>query len=70
MNQIKYLFFLIILASSGLKASDHIDGPVTQKNRVADLTDFFAFSTPNKPGFLSLIIDTYPVVSSHGHRKG
>ena len=62
---------LLILALSGASfsalASDHIDGPVTQGHRVADLTDFYAFPTPNKPGSLSLILNTYPMVSSKGH---
>lgn len=48
-------------------ASDHIDGPVTMKNRVADLTDFFAFPTPNKPGSLSLVLNTYPLVAKSNH---
>jgi len=49
------------------QASDHIDGPITTKARQADLTDFYAFPTPNKPGFLSLILNSYPVVAKSGH---
>ena len=54
------------LASPAL-ASDHIDGPITTKNRVSDLTDFFAFPTPNKPGFISLVLNTYPLVAKSNH---
>jgi len=48
-------------------ASDHIDGPVTTSHRVADLTDLFAFPTPNRPGFLSVILNAYPLVPRDGH---
>lgn len=48
-------------------ASDHIDGPVTSQHRVADLTDFFAFPSPNKLGYMNLILNTYPLVSKSGH---
>ncbi len=54
------------LASPAL-ASDHIDGPITMKNRVSDLTDFFAFPTPNKPGSFSLVLNTYPLVAKSNH---
>jgi len=50
-----------------LKASDHIDGPLTMKQRQADLSDFYAYPTPNKPGYLSLILNSYPIVSKSGH---
>ncbi len=65
------LFFLTIPASLLVClpafASDHIDGPVTMKNRVADLTDLYVFPTPKKPGTLSIILDTYPLVGAAGH---
>jgi hypothetical protein len=48
-------------------ASDHIDGPVTMQHRVGDLTDLYAFPTPQKPGFMSVILDTYPIVAASGH---
>jgi hypothetical protein len=47
--------------------SDHIDGPVTKANAVADLIDLYAFPTPGKPSQLTLILDAYPFVSSSGH---
>lgn len=48
-------------------ASDHIDGPVTTKHRVGDLSDLYAFPTPGKTGHLTLILNTYPVVEPSGH---
>lgn len=48
-------------------ASDHIDGPVTTKHRVADLTDLYVFPTPKKPGTLTVILDAYPLVGTTGH---
>lgn len=56
-----------IFLSPLARASDHIDGPVTMKHRVADLSDFYAFPTPGKPGFLTLILNSYPIVPGNGH---
>lgn len=55
------------LVTSTSFASDHIDGAVTTGHRVGDLTDLYAFPTPNKPGSLSIVLDTYPVVLDTGH---
>jgi hypothetical protein len=67
--KMKNLLALALLTplSTGAYASDHIDGPITTKHRVADLTDLYAFPTPKKPGFLTLILDSYPVVHPAGH---
>lgn len=48
-------------------ASDHIDGPVTTGHRVADLSDLYAFPTPQKPGHLTVILNAYPIVPASGH---
>jgi len=48
-------------------ASDHVDGPVTTDDPIADLTDLYAFPTPNRPGYLSVVLDVYPLVRSRGH---
>ncbi|NQZ06932.1 MAG: DUF4331 family protein [Algicola sp.] len=48
-------------------ASDHIDGPVTTEHAASDITDLFAFPTPAKPGYLTVIFNTYPIVPSDGH---
>ncbi len=56
------------LASSGAAfASDHIDGPVTTKHRVADLSDLYVYPTPGKEGFVTIILNAYPVVPPPGH---
>lgn len=47
-------------------ASDHIDGPVTMEHGVADITDLYAFPTPNKKGRLSLVLNVYPMVPADG----
>ncbi|MGZ3742016.1 MAG: DUF4331 family protein, partial [Bdellovibrionota bacterium] len=65
--KISLVVLLGILTAAPLFASDHIDGPVTMKNRVADLTDLYVFPTPKKPGTLSVILDTYPLVGKAGH---
>ena len=61
-----FLFIGILLARPGF-ASDHIDGPVTTAHRAADLTDLFAFPTPGRPGFVTIILDSYPLVPRNGH---
>ena len=50
-----------------LMASDHIDGPVTINHAVADLTDLFAFPSPDFPGQLVVILNVYTGVASNGH---
>lgn len=58
---------LLMLMAPVVGASDHIDGPVTTKHRVADLTDLFAFPTPQRSGFLTIILDVYTAVAATGH---
>jgi hypothetical protein len=66
MRILRFLFFGVLVTLPVL-ASDHIDGPVTTSHRVADLTDLYAFPTPRTPGFLTIILNAYPLVSSTGH---
>jgi hypothetical protein len=56
-----------MLAAPPLRASDHLDGPASSKDRVSDLTDLYAFPTPQAPGFLTIVLDMYPVVAATGH---
>jgi hypothetical protein len=58
---------LAILFATGAHASDHIDGPVTTRHRVADLTDLYVFPTPQQPGFVTFILNVYPIVPGDGH---
>ncbi len=48
-------------------ASDHIDGPITSKHAAADITDLYAFPAPDKAGYMTLILNSHPMVSSDGH---
>ena len=41
--------------------------PVTMGHGVADISDLYAFPTPNKKGRLSLVLNVYPMVSTNGH---
>jgi hypothetical protein len=60
---------LVLLGSlsAPVAASDHLDGPATTQHRVTDLTDLYAFPTPDRPGFLTIILDAYPAVAPNGH---
>ena len=48
-------------------ASDHVDGPVTSKDAVGEISDFYAFPSPQDSNKLTLIINTYPLVLPNGH---
>lgn len=63
----KILLLLVLVSPLSLRASDHIDGPITMKHSVSDLTDLYAFPSPGKPGFLTVILNAYPVVPGNGH---
>ncbi len=65
MRKSLFLVIGILFARPGL-ASDHIDGPATTASRAADLTDLFAFPTPGRPGFVTIILDSYPLVPRNG----
>lgn len=40
--------------------SDHISGPRALDEPIADITDFYAFSTPGRPGWITLVMNTVP----------
>jgi hypothetical protein len=40
--------------------SDHISGPRALAEPVADITDFYAFPSPERPGHLVLVLNTLP----------
>lgn len=61
------LLALTLSAPTNSKASDHIDGPVTTRHAVTDLSDLFVFRTPNKPGYISLILNAFPAVERENH---
>lgn len=67
----KYTVLLLLIFSLSIhyqvKASDHIDGPVTDRHPVADITDFYAFPCPDYPGHIALVMDVYTGVSPKGH---
>src|SRR3954466_7648652 len=40
--------------------SDHISGPRALAEPIADITDFYAFPSPDRPGRLVLVMNTLP----------
>src|SRR3954454_8896098 len=40
--------------------SDHISGPRALADPVADITDLYAFPSPERPGHLVLVVNTLP----------
>ncbi len=43
--------------------SDHFSGPAVITDPAADITDFFAFPSPERPGNLVLIMDVFPLAT-------
>ncbi|MCZ4121299.1 DUF4331 family protein [Streptomyces sp. H39-S7] len=46
--------------------SDHVSGPRALENPVADITDFYAFPSPERAGHLVLVMNTLPFAPSDG----
>lgn len=46
--------------------SDHISGPRALANPVADITDVYAFPSPERPGWLVLVMNTLPFAPADG----
>jgi len=44
--------------------SDHFSGPAVVGDPVVDITDFYAFPSPQRPGNLVLIMDVFPLATS------
>lgn len=58
----------VLVLSSVAFASDHIDGvPSLELHEQVDLTDLYAFKTPEKKNNLTVILNMYPGVAEDGH---
>jgi hypothetical protein len=44
--------------------SDHFSGPAVMGDPAVDITDFYAFPSPERPGNLVLIMDVFPLATS------
>src|SRR5690348_8814903 len=44
--------------------SDHFSGPAVMGDPAVDITDFYAFVSPERPGNLVLIMDVFPLANS------
>jgi hypothetical protein len=55
---------LVVLATG--RASDHLDGPRTIADPQADITDIFAFTSPESPGRVVLAMTVAPFASRAG----
>lgn len=63
-----YLLILLIgLANNMLFASDHIDGKITIKHAVVDITDLYAFPAPAHKNRLILAMNVYPFAPRDAH---
>ncbi|OYW31601.1 MAG: hypothetical protein B7Z47_00600 [Chthoniobacter sp. 12-60-6] len=68
-NFMKSLLLALVgyLSAPDLFASDHIDGPITTKHAVSDLTDLYAFPSPSAPGHWTLVLNLYPLARQESH---
>lgn len=46
--------------------SDHISGPRALADPIADITDVYAFPSPERPGWLTLVMNTLPFAPAAG----
>jgi hypothetical protein len=46
--------------------SDHISGPRALADPIADITDVYAFPSPERPGWLTLVMNTLPFAPADG----
>src|SRR6478735_6468321 len=44
--------------------SDHFSGPMVMGDPAVDITDFYAFPSPERPGNLVLIMDVFPMATA------
>jgi hypothetical protein len=47
--------------------SDHIDGPATTAHAISDMVDFFIFPTPEKEGYVTMVLNVHPLSREHNH---
>jgi hypothetical protein len=47
--------------------SDHISGPRALADPIADITDVYAFPSPDRPGALVLVVNTLPMAKPEAH---
>src|SRR3954453_24057523 len=47
--------------------SDHISGPRALADPIADITDVYAFPSPDRPGALVLVVNTLPMARPEAH---
>ncbi|WP_086929634.1 DUF4331 family protein [Agarilytica rhodophyticola] len=57
---------LIILSSIAF-ATDHVDGDIYFENPLVDISDLYAFMSPQNPERLVLILNSYPFVPPRAH---
>src|SRR5688500_10150696 len=43
--------------------SDHFSGPAVMDDPAVDITDFYAFPSPERPGNLVLVMDVFPLAT-------
>ena len=49
--------------------SDHISGPRALAEPIADITDFYAFPSPERAGHVVLVMNTLPFAPPTAHRE-
>jgi hypothetical protein len=55
---------LIVVAQRDGRAADHLDGPGATKDPAADITDVYAFTSPETTGHVVLVMNVFPLATS------
>src|SRR5205085_2109979 len=55
---------VIAVAQRDGRAADHLDGPGATKDPAADITDLYAFTSPETAGHLVLVMNVFPLATS------
>jgi hypothetical protein len=55
---------LIVVAQRDGRAADHLDGPGATKDPAADITDVYAFTSPETAGHVVLVMNVFPLATS------
>jgi hypothetical protein len=55
---------IVAVAQRDGRAADHLDGPGATKDPAADITDVYAFTSPETPGHVVLVMNVFPLATS------
>jgi hypothetical protein len=55
---------LVVVSQRDGRAADHLDGPAATRDPAADITDVYAFTSPEKASNLVLVMNVFPLATT------